>query len=516
MLLALCLLAACARPPWWPAPSQRPTASQPTSTSLAEWPATSPDRPDPRVPVVTPNGFVDGPPGRGMDRFLTQGIAWQPCGGDECATVSAPLDYLVPDGQAITLALRRKPATATPRLGTLFVNPGGPGQSGRDLVDRFRREGLEQYDIVGWDPRGTGASTPVECFQGKDLDAYTSIDMSPDDNAEMQALVVMYRSFGQSCLEHSGRLLQHVSTEETVRDLDLLRHLVGDEKLNYLGYSYGTHIGALYAQLFPAAVGRMVLDSPVNITTDESIQQPEGFDRALGNFAQWCVERKCDVGDTPQKVIDAVTTVFDRADVQPLKTDTDRKLSQADAVTGVAVTLYGDARSWAILLDALDAAHEGDGTQLLRLADFYNGRREDGTYDEGIFAFSAIRCLDRPDRGLAGAQAEQRLAESKAPVFGRYFGPDLQCPVWPVQPAPPAPDITGHGAAPIVVVGTTGDSATPYEFATWMVDKLESGVLVTREGDGHGAYGDSPCVNDLVVHYFAGGNVPADKTVCHS
>lgn len=516
LLCALCLLSGCGRPPWWPDPVPDPSREQ-SPTSLDAWPPNSPDRPDPRVPVVSPNGFVEGPAGRGIERFLTQPVAWQPCGADECASVSAPLDYVVPDGQALTLALRKKPATRAPRLGTLFVNPGGPGGSGRDLVDRFRREGLEQYDLVGWDPRGTGGSTPVECFQGKDLDAYTEMDTSPDDNAETQALIVMYRSFGQSCLEHSGRLLQNVSTETTVRDLDLLRHLVGDEKLNFFGYSYGTRIGALYAQMFPDRVGRMVLDSPVNITTNESVPQAEGFDRALGEFAAWCVQQHCDLGETPQQVVSSVTKVFDRADVQPLRTDdSDRKLTQADAVTGVAFPLYADARGWVILRDALDEAKTGDGTQLLALADQYNGRRPDGQYDQMIFGFNAVRCLDEGDRGIAGAEAAQRMAEQKAPVFGKYMGPDLQCPVWPVRPAPPEPTIVGAGAAPFLVVGTTGDSATPYEYATWMDAQMPSAVLVTRQGASHGAYGKSACVNDIVVKYLAGGSVPGDKTVCQS
>lgn len=493
-----------------------------SSASPSVLPLDSPDRPTPDVPDVRPPGITDPPPGLGFERYTQQPLDWRSCGSLECATVAAPLDYAAPDGPALTLALTMRRATAEPRLGSLFVNPGGPGGSGQELVSYFRSAGLEQYDIVGWDPRGAGESTPVQCFQGRDVDALTEIDMSPDDNAEKQALIVMARSFGQSCLERSGALLSHISTVETVRDLDLLRQLVKDQKLNYLGYSYGTRVGATYAQLFGDRVNKMVLDSAVNITEDRSIIQAQGFDLALTNFATWCVAQDCGLGENTEAVLDAVTDLFDRADVQPIPTelvdqatDEPRKVTQSEAVLGVVVALYGGERSFPPLLKGLTEARAGDGATLQFLADSYNGRNADGQYDEQLFAFPAISCLDRPDAGLAGAEQEWERAQNKAPILGEYFGPDVQCPVWPVQPVPDVGKITGPGAPPIVVIGSTGDSATPYEYAVSMAEQLESGVLVTFDGLGHATYGgNSPCIDDQVVKYFVDAVVPADETVC--
>ena len=508
-------------------PSGTPAASStaPVSTaSPSALPLDSPDRPAPVVPDVRPPGITDPPPGLGFERYAEQPLNWRVCGSLECASVAAPLDYAAPDGTALTLALKMRRATAEPRLGTLFINPGGPGGSGQDLVSYFRSAGLEQYDILGWDPRGTGKSTPVQCFQGRDVDALTEIDMSPDDNAEKQALIVMSRSFGQSCLEKSGELLRHISTEETVRDLELLRQLVKDPKLTYLGYSYGTRIGATYAEMFGDRVGKLVLDSAVNITEDRSIIQAQGFDLALTNFATWCVAQKCSLGSDTDAVLASVTDLFDRADVQPIPTELidlangdqpQRKVTQSEAVLGVIVALYGGERSFAPLAKTLEQARKGDGGGLQLLADSYNGRQANGQYDEQLFAFPAVSCLDRPDSGLAGAEQDWEQAQVKAPIFGKYFGPDVQCPVWPVPPVAGAEKITAPAAPPIVVIGSTGDSATPYEYAVSMAEQLESGVLVTFDGLGHATYGgNSACIDDLVVRYFVDGVVPADQTVC--
>ena len=241
------------------------------------------------IPSVVPKGYNDPPAGSGLARYQRQTLEWQPCGnGLTCTTVLAPLDYAKPDGTAITLALARRAATAERRLGTLFINPGGPGGSGTSYVGYFNPEGLEGYDIVGWDPRGVGYSTPVACMGPKELDRFYALDASPDDPAEERAWLDAVQGFGRSCLERSGGLLEHVSTVETVKDLELLRGLVGDDKINYFGSSYGTRIGAFYAELYPQRVGRMVLDGSVNISGSDTISQTEGFERALNNFARWC------------------------------------------------------------------------------------------------------------------------------------------------------------------------------------------------------------------------------------
>jgi len=470
------------------------------------------------VPDVRPAGFADPPPGRGLARYAEQQINWQPCVRDlVCASVLVPLDYDDPDGTAITLALAKRPATGKDRLGSLFINPGGPGGPGRNYVAYFEAEGLERYDVVGWDPRGVGGSTPVQCYGSTDLDRFLSVDVSPDDATEERALLAETYAFGQSCLAQSGELLQHVSTEETVRDLDVLRGLVGDEQLHYFGASYGTKIGALYAELFPARVGRLVLDGAVNISGQE-VSQLEGFERALGHFAEWAANRTGDeksLGATQAAVLAEVRRVLDGLDANPLPGANGRVLSQQQGVQGVVDALYS-RDDWSVLADAIATASGGDGTKLLALADAGNFRSADGTYGQINYSFPAVRCLDSRDVSVAKAQREAERVKKKAPVLGPLAGADLVCPLWSVAPAPKEPKITGEGAAPILVLGTTGDPATPYENAVGMASQLESGLLVTLEGEGHTAYDQSDCVSGIVRAYLVQGTTPDDGVRCQS
>lgn len=488
-----------------------PTSPDPTTTE-----ATSPDRPDVAIPDVQPEGFVDAP-GGGFAGYESQEIDWASCEVLEqfdCATVAAPLDYDDPDRQALTLHLMRANATEEPKLGTLFVNPGGPGAPGSDLVISLKKDGLEQFDIIGMDPRGTGKSTPVQCWQGAEMDSFLDTDASPDDDAELQALIEAGRDFGQSCLDESGELLQHVTTQNTARDLDLLRGLVGDEKLFYLGFSYGTELGATYAEMFPDKVGRLVLDAAVNITDDETVIQAQGFDRAFTNFANWCLEqRTCGLGENVDEITASLRGVLDDLDQNPIPAG-DRMVTQSQGVTGVVVTLYAE-ETWEYLRQALVGAQNGDARLLLLLADAYNGRSPDGTFSSLHHAFPAIRCVDNPDEGIDAAIADAEEQTEKAPIFGPYFGPGTVCATWPVAAIEPLENITATGADPILVVGTTGDSATPYEFAVSMADQLESGVLLTLDGEGHGAYGgNSECIDEAVVKYLVTGEAPAHETVC--
>lgn len=491
-------------------PSTAPTA--PATTGAAK--GTSPDRLKLPVPNVKPKGFVDPPPGNGMERYVKQKVEWRTCGTNECAKIAVPLDYAHPDGQAITLALQRQPATKSPRLGTLFINPGGPGEPGTDMVAGFARAGLEGFDILGWDTRGSGQSTPVVCFGDKDADAYSDIDSSPDDEAEMNAMIAATKKFTTSCLTHSGPLLAHISTQDTARDLDLMRQLVGDPQLNYLGYSYGTYVGAVYAQLFPKNVGRLVLDSAVNITDDTSVIQAMGFDLALQHFASWCAKRSCFLGKSQDEVVARIVRFLNDLDANPI-TVGDRKLTQTLATMGVGAFLYGDEKYWEYLLQALQLAIQGrNGAALLRAGDFLNGREDDGTYSGRFYSFPAILCADVNDDGVEAAKRDWLTDQTKAPVFGKFFGPGLVCPLWAAQPAPKL-HITAPGAKPILVVGATGDSATPYQQAVWMAKQLESGVLLTLHGEGHAQYGGkSKCIDQAVVKYLTTGTPPANGTTC--
>jgi pimeloyl-ACP methyl ester carboxylesterase len=310
-------------------------------------------------------------------------------------------------------------------------------------------------------------------------------------------------------------LLEHVSTMETVRDLDLLRGLVGDAKLNYFGASYGTRIGALYAEVFPQRVGRMILDGAVDVNSNSKITQVDGFERALHHFALWCAEANCRMGSQQDDVIYVIKNFLDQLDQQPMKASDGRTLSQQQGVEAVLYSMYGGTSSWPMLRDALDEAiFDHDGSKMLQLADASDRRNRDGSYGQLNYAFPAIRCLDSQDDSVRAA--EKRLAQESrtAPVLGPLNGPDLVCARWPVKPAPKPPTVDEQGAPPIVVIGTTGDPATPYEYAQSMARALGSGVLVTLDGEGHLAYGQSACVRKLVVAYLVQDEVPRDGTHC--
>jgi pimeloyl-ACP methyl ester carboxylesterase len=513
LAVTVALLAACSANPQAPEGRASSVASPSAATSTPDLPKDG--RPLQPIPEVEPDGFTKPPPGIGLARYERQRLEWKQCGQEfSCTTMLAPLDYADPDGTAITLSVAKRPATSTRRLGSLIINPGGPGGSGVGYVGSFNAAGLESYDIVGWDPRGVGRSTPVTCFGRDELDRYFAMDNSPDDPGELHARIDAQIEFGQSCLRESGALLEHISTMETVRDLDLLRRLLGDSKINYFGSSYGTRIGAIYAELFPQRVGRMVLDGAVDINSKSKINQVDGFERALRHFASWCADEHCQLGAQRDDVLSKIKEFLDRLDQQPLEAG-GRTLSQQQGVEAVFYSMYGGRGSWPELRDALTAAiFDGDGAGLLLLADASDRRNPDGTYGQLNYAFPAIRCLDSQDDSVRAA--EKRLAEEsrRAPILGRLNGPDLVCSLWPVKSAPKQPAVDAGGAPPIVVIGTTGDPATPYEYAKSMADQLSSAVLVTFNGEGHLAYGQSGCVKSVVDAYLVRAQVPPDGTRC--
>lgn len=476
----------------------------------------APDSPDRLTEVesaATPQGFVGPPAGEGIQRYTDQQIAWQACQGGECARVVVPLDWDEPDGQAITLAVFRKRATGTHR-GSLFVNPGGPGASGLAMARGFDGTPFPGRDIVGWDPRGSGESTPVRCGTTQQTDALNALDQSPDAEAEWQALVAGQQEYARQCRQASGRLLDHISTLDTVRDLDYLRHLVSDPKLTYLGISYGTWIGALYAELYPARTGALVLDSAVNITEDESVIQAMGFDLALGEFADWCVQRgDCQLGSSREQVLATITGYFAARDRTPLQVD-GRRFHDTSAVMGVAAHLYSGKPAYESLYNSLMwAVSRNDPQYLQRAGDWLLGRDDHG-YGSLAHSFPAIACADSPDDGLEGARVGWPRDADKAPVFGRWMGPGLACAYWTAEPMPPI-KVTAEGSSPILVLGATGDPATPYQQSVWMAEQLEQGVLVGWRGAGHSAYSlGNTCVRSIVHDFVNRGTVPRDGTMC--
>jgi len=476
------------------------------------------------VPAAPVPGMV-APPGGDVTAYLKQTVTWGPCtspiAGEsgapyECASVVVPMDWHRPDGQAITLHMKRKPATKQPSLGDLFINPGGPGGVAQSYVDSFATTGLEQYTIVGVDPRGSGESTPVVCGTTEQTQAYFDLDASPDTQAERDALLQGTKDFAHQCWLGSGPLLDHISTIEAVYDFELIRRLLGDATFNYLGVSYGTYIGAVYAELYPAHVGRLVLDAAVNITDNESVSQSAGFELALHKYAQWCAENtSCkQLGMTETEVVAAIKAFLDGLDSKPLAVGS-RMLTQTLAISGIALYLYlGTSVYSAVTAALLFAMTQGNGEYLLQAADYLNGREDDGTYGSLALSFPAIACLDGADRGIDDAWHQWDVDAAASPIFGYYMGPNLTCAVWGVPPAPQI-DFTGAGDPPIVVIGGTGDNATPYQYAQWMAEQFPSAVLVTRDGVGHGSYDSgNACIDSAVRDYLAGGIVPQDGLTC--
>ncbi|HSN44292.1 MAG TPA: alpha/beta hydrolase [Propionibacteriaceae bacterium] len=505
----------------------RPTSSAiPSTTPVTErgiaaydpaahtlWPsAGSPDRRSLPVGSERPPGFVAPPDGQGVQRYVEQSITWRECGGHLCGTLAVPLDWDDPDGEAITLALRMAPASGT-RTGVLFVNPGGPGGSGQDMVANFDASEFPGYDVVGWDPRGSGESTPPVCGTDDETDALNVLDQSPDDASEWAALVEGWEQFSTSCRERSGPLLDHISTIDNARDLDLLRALFRVPKLDYFGISYGTFVGATYAELYPDKVGRMVLDSAVDIVENDDVTQAAGFDRALGDFATWCVGARCGLGADSDEVLATIVDAINGMDSSPLRVG-DRTLTQSLAITGVAAFLYGGSEGYRMLATSLQTMVKGNGAYILNASDVMLDRARNGDYGQMAFSFPAIRCLDEDDRGVAAAKSSWPGPIRRAPIFGALAGPDVTCTVWSAQPADQL-KLTAAGAPPIVVLGVTGDPATPYENAVGMAEALESGVLVSWKGAGHSAWerGNS-CVRRAVTDYLNDGVVPADQTKC--
>jgi pimeloyl-ACP methyl ester carboxylesterase len=463
-----------------------------------------------------------------VDALYAQDVSWEDCGTYECTTVLAPLDWDDPSAGTIYLALQRSLARDPgKRLGSLLINPGGPGASGIDFLDYMVTgilgdDMLDAYDVVGFDPRGVGASTAVDCGPGSVVDPYLTADVTLASQADLDAARARAQAFGQGCADATGPLLGHVDTVSAARDMDLLRAVLGDEKLTYAGFSYGTFLGATYADLYPQNVGRMLLDGaldPSMSNDDLSLQQAAGFEQALRAYVEDCqAGRGCPLTGSVDDGMAQIKELVDRAEERPLDTGFSRQVNGALAFYGVIVTLYDDSY-WPLLTQALtEAITENKASMLLEFANLYLERTADGEYQSNsMVAFSAVNCLDYPaqTRDWEQMQAFAAQVSKQAPTFGDWFAMGVGCEVWPYQSVREPAPVTAAGAAPILVVGTTGDPATPYEWSVALADQLESGTLLTWEGEGHTAYGRAgECVSDAVETYFLTGKVPADGTVC--
>lgn len=489
-----------------PAAAATPTAEPPT-------PSPAPTR---ALPATDP----------ALARYYDQKLAWKSCDGGSCTTMKVPLDYADPNGRSIGIAVFRAAATdASARLGALVVNPGGPGGSGIDFAAsgaaQFGDVLTASYDIVGFDPRGVGKSDPLDCASTGQLDAMLAYDQSPDNRAERQQLDRLVATVGRGCLARSGDLARHMSTQEAARDMDILRAALGEPKLDYFGASYGTFLGATYADLFPTHVGRFVLDGaidPALSNADLSLQQARGFETALRAYVKDCVSSgNCVLGSTVDQGTKRIKAFLDQVAANPLPTGKPRKLTEGWALLGIFFPLYAKSL-WPTLTQALQQAiNSGNGALLLYLADYYAARGPNAYKDNSIEALYAVNCLDHDDY-IPTEQVPQHFAafEKASPTFGRVFAFSLSsCSVWPVKSGKHTVALHAKGAPPIVVIGTTRDPATPLAWAQALAKQLDSGRLITRDGDGHTGFNQgNDCVDHAVEAWLVSGTVPKRNLMC--
>lgn len=459
-----------------------------------------------------------------LKRYYAQKLHWAGCDDAYCTKVTVPVDYLDPDGATTTVAVRVVPSAGGGNR-SLFVNPGGPGASGQNFAEFFAagasRDLRERYDIVGVDPRGVGESAPIDCLSNRELDRFTVSDPDPDTAEEFRIYRDQTRHMGEGCLRRSGVLAAHVSTEETARDFDIVRALLGRPKLDYVGVSYGTQLGATYSTLFPDRSGRVVLDGAVGPalgSLDAALGQATGFGRALHAYVKDCVkESTCPLGRDAGRANGKLRRLLQDLDEHPIKAGEDRRLTESQAFYGMALTLY-DQSTWPGLTSGLAAAFAGDGTVLLRMSDAYFGREPDGNYESNLGeAFNAITCLDTGDRPtLADVQAAMPRFTRASSVFGPMFAYGaLRCSDWPIASTHPQIKLDAAGADPILVLGTTRDPATPYEWAQDMAKALKPAILVSRDGDGHTAYhSGNRCIGRIVEAFLVDGTVPKPGVMC--
>ncbi len=453
---------------------------------------------------------------------LSAPLVWRSCAAGDCATLRVPLDWARPAGEQIELALSRvragKPAQ---RIGSLLVNPGGPGAPGVEFAPQVAnilpRSITDRFDIVGWDPRGTGKSTAVDC--GAHLDYLFAVDTAPDNPQELVALQSASRRFAQDCATRSPALLPHIASIDTVHDMDRIRAALGDPKLTYAGFSYGTYLGALYAQTYPEHVRAVILDGAIDPSlpaADVSIQQAKGFDQSLQAFFEYCARHtSCPFhhGGDPRSAYEALRARVDRA---PLRRGS-RTLGPTQLDLGVAAPLYLGRGAYATLATALRAAEGGDPAALLGQADDFIGRRADGTYDAEWPAFLATSCLDGPVLDAASTATLQARAALEAPDFGAAnVGLGYACSYWSVPPVNREPTrVVAPSAPPLVVIGTTGDPATPLAWADGLARQLGPATLVTVDGTTHTALLDGgACLEGMATRYLVDLVPPAPGLRC--
>jgi pimeloyl-ACP methyl ester carboxylesterase len=479
-------------------------------------------------PAGSPGGPA-GPPPNTLAGYYAQKLRWRPCDhGFQCARLLVPFDYQRPAWRRFSLPVIRLPATdSRARIGSLVVNPGGPGGSGVQYAQAARTQISSavraRFDVVGFDPRGVAGSIPaVTCLSGPQLDKYFETSDIPLTKAQQATVVAQSKLFARGCEQRSGALLPYVGTASAARDMDVLRAALGDPKLTYLGKSYGTFLGTWYAQLFPSHVRALVLDGavdPSESALNMNLIQAQGFQVALAAFIGNCLRLSaCPLGHggTVAAATARLQALLNRAAHKPLTSQISGQPGVAPLLlNGIAASLYSKSY-WPYLREGLSAAMAGNGSILVELGDLLVERNQHGQYSNLTEAEAAVNCIDRTwPRSLSTWQSAAASAAKAAPMFGAaLMWGSLQCAYWPVRPSAPVP-LRGKGAPPILVVGTTRDPATPFRWAKALAHDLSSGVLLGWNGDGHTAYMvSSSCVNSTVDKYLINLAVPRNGTIC--
>jgi pimeloyl-ACP methyl ester carboxylesterase len=471
-----------------------------------------------------------------LAKYENQKLDWSTCYKIfECTDLRVPVDYADLTVGTFKLAvLRYKAQDQSERIGSLIVNPGGPGGSGVDYAYNaeyvFDPDVLDRYDIVGFDPRGVNRSAPIECLNDEETDASYASDAKPDSQEELDKALADSKDFIDKC-QSANKYLTHYSTAETARDMNILRAALGDKKLNFFGKSYGTYLGTLYAQFFPDKVGRMVLDGALdpNISVlDQNISQAVGFDKALDAFLADCAKQEdCPLPANQQEATAAIITLLTNAATNPLPRKTkvendERVATESLIVLGTASALYDDVDGWPKLRTAFLEGQRGFGDIFLDLADQYSGRSPEGAYSSNELDSGAIiDCLDWPDtRSIEKIKADAKRFGDAAPVFGPYLAyTNIACKYL----TPPTKDkftrttnkITAIKTAPIIVIGTTRDPATPYDWAVGLHKIFTTSTLISLDADGHTGQGrGSACVDDAVDIYLIQGKTPKKNLNC--
>ncbi|MFT4185887.1 MAG: alpha/beta hydrolase [Micrococcaceae bacterium] len=481
------------------------------------------------ISKLTQNPLASGAPAK-TKSFYNQKLNWQSCeNGMYCATMQAPVDWNNPKGDKVSIALIKTQATGQ-KQGSIVMNPGGPGSSGYDWVkdsamSTISSKVTQSYDIVGFDPRGINKSDGIKCLDDKQHDTFRTNTANMDSDSGLAKLRTEYKSIADSCKKNSGPVLGHMDTASVARDMDLIRALIGEQKLNYLGFSYGTLLGATYANLYPEHVGHVVLDGAVDpaLSYSEVTKiQASGFEQALKEYAQSCIKQKpCPLdpdGDGDAKaIVSSIQKMLNDNLSKPMKTSDGRTATSSILAQGIMVPLYNNLL-WPTLSQAISEAMAGKPDRLVQFSDASAERGNDGKYTgNSDFSFMAVNCLDYSiPSDTKSIRADEAALEKVSPTFGRYMaGGGVICENWPYKTIRKIGPISTTSKSPLLVIGTSGDPATPFASAQNLTKELGNARLLKWKGQGHTAYGRSnDCVRDTVDNYFLSGNLPENNKTC--